>query len=402
MNLVMDRAFLYNLSYQEVTVPTAGDQVYFAGQWHDDGSGPTPPFRIRVLIDGQEFESWSDFVATGGQTYYPNTARTWTVTAGDHTIRWELDTGDAVGETSENDNYRVYSWTTPPTLDLVADASIIALVVGSNPVHVGDIVAFSLNGHCVGSGTTPAFQVQALLDGTPYYSTSRAETCPNPFSIPAPTPWTVTPGSHTIEWVLDSPGVVPESNDGNNRASSGFTAKPPETCNGVDDDGNGVIDDPGSCWAVVYRFQSTAGARCLGPNLSPPSTCFGYAREIEAFIVASNPVPGTYRARQCSKSTDHIVVEYGSADYSALAGAGYDCSLDLGYIYRAGQGPASGSTPWANTCNLYRFRYTVSGGSGAHLFTRGADNVSGMTCEPPVPGQVLTNFSCFSGTPSGC
>ena len=180
-----------------------------------------------------------------------------------------------------------------------------------------------------------------------------------------------------------------------------YTPLPPsEICNGYDDDGNGIVDDPWNCWRAIYRFQNVAGARCLGTGTTAPSTCSGYSLEIEAFVVAVNPVPGTYRAMQCSKQSDHIVVEYGTSDYTSLRNAGYDCNLQLGYIYRSGQAPWN--TLFSRVCDLRRFRYTVSGGLGAHLFTRGPENLTGMTCEAPARGQVLTNSTCFSGTPSGC
>ena len=109
---------------------------------------------------------------------------------------------------------------------------------------------------------------------------------------------------------------------------------------------------------------------------------------------------------QCSLSTDHIIVEYdtsSSSDNSALVEAGYDCgTVDLGYIYDLGSGPAAGTAPYADTCELWRFSATTSSGTGEHLFTRYESSVSGYTCEPPARGEVLTDFSCFSGSPSGC
>jgi hypothetical protein len=120
---------------------------------------------------------------------------------------------------------------------------------------------------------------------------------------------------------------------------------------------------------------------------------------VEAFVVPSTAVPGTFHARQCSKLTDHIIVEYQSSDYTSLVGAGYDCSVDLGYPYRLGMAP-SGNTPFANKCSLWRFSYSTSGG-GAHIFTR-YDSTTGLTCEAPARATVLTNFTCFPGTPSGC
>ncbi len=109
---------------------------------------------------------------------------------------------------------------------------------------------------------------------------------------------------------------------------------------------------------------------------------------------------------QCSYSTDHIIVEYdtsSSSDYTALRTASYDCTtVDLGYIYDLGSGPAASTTPYANTCDLYRYKGTTSSGSGEHLFTRYETSTSGYTCESPARGEVLTDHACFSGTPSGC
>jgi hypothetical protein len=173
-----------------------------------------------------------------------------------------------------------------------------------------------------------------------------------------------------------------------------------ESCNGLDDDCNGIVDDPGSCWQAIYRYKNAQGARCLSTSASsPPSTCAGYTPETEAFSVRTNFVAGTFLARQCSKSTDHIVVPDGSLDQSTLVSDGYNCDVTLGYIYNLGQAPSR--TRWTNTCNLWRYRDTISG-SGAHLFTRGADDVSLLMCEPPARGQVFTNFPCFSGTAPGC
>jgi hypothetical protein len=109
---------------------------------------------------------------------------------------------------------------------------------------------------------------------------------------------------------------------------------------------------------------------------------------------------------QCSLSTDHIIVEAdddAASDYSALVGAGYDCStVELGYVFEEGSGPAEGSTPFAQTCPLYRFSGTTQDGSGEHLFTRYEVDLTGYTCEPPVRGEVLTDHECFGTTPDGC
>jgi hypothetical protein len=132
--------------------------------------------------------------------------------------------------------------------------------------------------------------------------------------------------------------------------------------------------------------------------------------EIEAFIVAGQKNPGTYRAVQCSSpsgpmtpATDHIVVRNENdgqdCDYNALVGAGYDCSSFLGYIYEPGQGPGAGSLPGivGQQCSLWRFAYNTSGG-GAHLFTRGSDNTIGTTCEKSI-GNVFSQHPVSRATP---
>jgi hypothetical protein len=157
---------------------------------------------------------------------------------------------------------------------------------------------------------------------------------------------------------------------------------------------------------IVFALQLTnwrkPGASVVLSRIVPGPGCSGYTKEIEAFIVRANPLSGlTFEGRQCSKATDHIIVPGGSSDMSDLQADGYDCTVSLGYFYNLGSAPASGHTPWKNTCSLWRFRYETTGG-GAHFFTRGADNTSAMTCEVPARAQVFSDEDCFSGTPSGC
>ena len=179
----------------------------------------------------------------------------------------------------------------------------------------------------------------------------------------------------------------------------------PEVCDGVDNDGSGVIDDLGECWMGIKRYVDANGARCWGEDNvdnRPPRGCAGYVPEQFAFITARQPVPGTWPAVQCSLSTDHIIVEAGSADNDALVDTGYDCSVGLGRIFRPRSGPRGAAvTPNGHTCPLYRFRHDTPAG-GAHFFTRGADAVGGMVCEPPSRGEIVTENECFAEVPPGC
>jgi hypothetical protein len=153
-------------------------------------------------------------------------------------------------------------------------------------------------------------------------------------------------------------------------------------------------------WVAVYRYvDRDTGARCWGTGPTPPATCASFEYELEAWIGAADPLEGTFELVECGFATDFILVAAGSADAGELASEGYDCSTSLGRVWVPGAAPDD--TPWAATCPVYRFRYDTPGG-GAHLFTRGADDLTGMACEPPVPFEVATNFACFGGPPPGC
>lgn len=186
----------------------------------------------------------------------------------------------------------------------------------------------------------------------------------------------------------------------------GACVPPVESCNGRDDDCDGVIDDDvAGCWRTIYRFETSRGwtpeARCLGTSRSAPPACSTYSYEREAFIIHATRVAGTFEARQCSLGTDHIVVDDRTGDRAALETAGYNCSLVLGYPYIRGSGPPAHQVPFSHTCPLYRFRFSTPEG-GAHLFTRGPELMGDLTCEAPARADVHSTVGCFAGVPAGC
>jgi hypothetical protein len=179
----------------------------------------------------------------------------------------------------------------------------------------------------------------------------------------------------------------------------------PERCNGLDDDVNGVVDDLEECWQAVARFVDAHGAYCYGVDAGdgqPPASCPDGVYEVPVFLAARQPLPGTYPVVQCSVLTDHILVEPGSADHRTLLSVGYDCSAELGHLYRAGQGPrVPVASEGARVCDLHRFSFPTPGG-GAHLFTTGGDAVEALTCEPPARTRVVTDGPCFPAPPPNC
>ncbi len=77
--------------------------------------------------------------------------------------------------------------------------------------------------------TTPdnedlTFGVRAVLDGQTFCSGSTTSPANQGQSIWCTTPWTVTSGTHTLQWVLDPDQQIKESNESNNSASTSWTA----------------------------------------------------------------------------------------------------------------------------------------------------------------------------------
>ncbi len=176
----------------------------------------------------------------------------------------------------------------------------------------------------------------------------------------------------------------------------------PETCNGRDDNGDGLVDNDPSCWRTINRFVSPASSYCFGPSGTAPAACAGYTFQRAAFVAATNAIPSSSLVVQCSKGTDHVLVSTADGDYGSLLALGYDCSLALGYLPNRGTAPKD--TPYGNGCTLYRFRYTNILGFTNHVFTLGDDGTTGIICEPPdrFEAYAPSGGTCFSLRPSGC
>ncbi len=206
-----------------------------------------------------------------------------------------------------------------------------------------------------------------------------------------------------------------------------------DPCNGVDDDGNGVVDDPAACWTHIHRFTDpTTGAFCLGPHPEePPSTCAGYrpTADREAFVLASAPWTDTVELRQCSLEHDHVLVpaqgpptrpvdpqraaamvargeipvHLEDDELVAREALGYDCSLTLGHaISVSAQAPPS--TPWANSCQLWR-HWTPLGvlrPLGGHFHSILDDAPAEARCQPQHTYLAYAADACATAPPPSC
>lgn len=179
--------------------------------------------------------------------------------------------------------------------------------------------------------------------------------------------------------------------------------RPTEVCNGFDDDGNGIIDDPTTCWKWITRFKDPiTGARCYGVGSTPPFACAAYDREFTLFAVPAVAWSdgSTSLWVQCSRGIDHVITKKDGGERTALEGLGWNCFLELGHFFNSGMGPRTPKrTPYMNTCPLYRQRFSASG-SQSHLFTPFSESVAGAVCEPSARADVVAINSC--GLPPGC
>lgn len=109
--------------------PGNNDHAYFRLRWRADGVGECGPFNVACYLDDQLIYEEQRTVALSNDvdTVFTTTADTlWEVVAGEHTVRWELDTpiddGGQIEESDENNNWveRTFNveWNPPPQFSI--------------------------------------------------------------------------------------------------------------------------------------------------------------------------------------------------------------------------------------------------------------------------------------------
>ncbi len=152
-----------------------------------------------------------------------------------------------------------------------------------------------------------------------------------------------------------------------------------EVCNGLDDDGDGIIDSQEECWVPVYRWWNTAmpliaRARCWGNSASsPPSGCSGYTLEFDGpvFYLYASEQPGTANLVHVYKGTDHLLLRDFDNEIATLLGKGYSQGETIGAIWSDNVNPPEGTyycPAGAKTCNIRNLRRYYKQLEQLHLF----------------------------------
>ncbi len=150
---------------------------------------------------------------------------------------------------------------------------------------------------------------------------------------------TVWQGWQTIKY-CDSDELCSAGSSSVSCNYSSTCVTPEEVCNGVDDDGDGTIDELESCWVPVYRFWKTsmsmsARARCWGNSTTTPSGCVGHTLEFDGpvFFLYKNYHPNTIGLIHFYKNDDHLLIRSNSGEINSLLDIGYTQGDTLGYIW---------------------------------------------------------------------
>ena len=146
---------------------------------------------------------------------------------------------------------------------------------------------------------------------------------------------------------------------------------PVEICDGIDNDGDGVIDNSESCWLAVDRYWKTSSPqpRCYA---SSTLTCSGYTLEYgSVYFLYAVQVSGTVGIDLLGNGDDRMLVREDRAELASLQSNGWTNYGRLGYIWSDTANPPSGTyykPAGANTSNIRTLRRYYNSSTNLHLF----------------------------------
>src|SRR6185369_13800066 len=203
-----------------------GATVLFDSGVQNLGPGDSEDFNVRWLVDGQ------DVGAAGRHTGVPagttvltgNSAFSWQVLPGRHTISFVVDDDNQIAETNETNNQRTVTVGTATAQPI--DLAPTAITVPAGTLYAGNVVLFDSGVNNGGTQDSPPFNVRWLVDGQDVGAYGRH------VGVAAGTtvltgnsqfPWTAQAGAHAITFVVDSDNEIAETNEANNQRTVNVT-----------------------------------------------------------------------------------------------------------------------------------------------------------------------------------
>lgn len=229
VDLAAERAYWRSASAaggSDITTPEPYQRMYAHADWRVTGTGGPVAVNQRALLDGAVLCSCQHTAATG-DAYTSSCKRNWRVLPGAHTLRWEIDYDNTVGETDEGNNIAETSTATAAAqVDLIAERAFLRTGANSGDevtTATQDERVFAHFTWSISGATEPVtVQLRAREGGFEWcratYTTTSARV----------THWCgaglkFNPGGHTLQWDLDFVDEVPETAEANNTASADFT-----------------------------------------------------------------------------------------------------------------------------------------------------------------------------------
>ena len=334
VDLVAVRAYLANAtgsSGVEISSPTVGQTVYLLLDWQVNGTGSGITANQRALLDGTVYCSFSLVVSV--QTYTSWCNQGWVVTAGTHTLQWDLDYTGTVAETNENNNsvVKLFATGAVSTLDISAlRASLRTAVTGGGsevPAPTPSQSVFpTMNWQITGSANTLTVTQRAVIDNATICSCSLPAIAGNTYVSSCSQPWPVSNGSHTLRWDLDYNGAITETSKANNSATGTFTTASQAVYT--------VTTNPAGLSVSVDGVTSTA-----------PATFANWASGSTHTLAATSPQGlNVFSSWSDNGTQSHTITAGGTSTTYTANFTGTQAANYLGYIDSAS---CSGINGWA-------------------------------------------------------
>jgi hypothetical protein len=172
-DIVAQRAYLRTAAGggTEITIPTAGQTVYFTVDWLLSGANGTLNVPLRAVLDGGAFCTFTSALASGSWTSWCGSG--WVATGGTHTLEWDLNYNNSISEINYTNN-RATDVFTITGADIAAQRAYLKTAAGAGSEvtapALGQTVYFTVDWLLTGASNTLAVPLRALLDGVTFCS----------------------------------------------------------------------------------------------------------------------------------------------------------------------------------------------------------------------------------------